>query len=106
MQLLHTGNCHWVNVNVHGGGCYKDTISVYDSRQPNTVSCDITRNICSFYKCKSDVLRLDIMNVISQPNANDCGVHAIAYATELSCGADPVTCNWDMKRCEGICSSV
>ena len=79
VQLLHTGNCHWVNVNVHGGGCYKDTISVYDSRQPNTVSCDITRSICSFYKCKSDVLRLDIMNVISQPNANDCGVHAIAY---------------------------
>ena len=38
------------------------------------------------------------MNVIYQPNANDCGVHAIAYATELSYGADPVTCTWHVKK--------
>jgi hypothetical protein len=101
VQVLHTGNCHWVttsNVNVHGGGCYKDTIGVYDSGRPITVHSDVIKSICYFFKCKGDVLRLDILNVIPQPNANDCGVHALAYATELAYGEDPVTCNWDMKE--------
>ena len=29
------------------------------------------------------MLRLDILNAIPQPNANDCGVHALAYSYNL-----------------------
>ena len=101
IQVLHVAKCHWLttsNVNVHGGACYKDIIGVYDSGRPKAVSAEITNSVCSFFKCTSDVIRFDIMNVIPQPNVNDCGVHAIAHATELAHGADPVTCNWDMGQ--------
>ena len=101
IQVLHVAKCHWLttsNVNVHGGACYKDIIGVYDSGRPKAVSGEITNSVCSFFKCTSDVIRFDIMNVIPQPNVNDCGVHAIAHATELAHGADPVTCNWDMGQ--------
>ena len=99
VQLLHINDCHWVttsNVNVHGGACYPDTVCVYDSERPSTVHPDITRIVCSFFKCQSSQLRIDIMNVFMQPNCNDCGIYAIANATELACGADPVRCNWDL----------
>ena len=38
------------------------------------------------------------MNVVAQQNADDCGVHAIAYATELAHGTDPVLCSWDFEN--------
>ena len=62
------------------------------------IRSDIIKSICSFYKCPFDVLRLDIMNVVAQQNADDCRVHAIAYATELAHGADPVLCSWDFEN--------
>ena len=34
-------------------------------------------------------------NCMSQPNGSDCGVYAIAAATELAYGYDPVFCHWD-----------
>ena len=77
---------------------YNNVVCVYDSGRPSGIHSDITRNICSFFKCKEDVLRLDLMNVVPQPNANDCGIHAVAYATELAYGADPVVCSWDMPN--------
>ena len=79
---------HWQlsldnNVNVHDGTCYRDTISVYESAKPHP---DVKR-VCAH--STSDVLGSVIMNVVGQPNANDCGLHAIAYATELAHGSDP-----------------
>ena len=62
------------------------------------IHSEIVKSVCSFYKCPFDVLPLDIMNVVAQPNEDDCGVHAIAYATELAHGADPVLCNWDFEN--------
>ena len=38
------------------------------------------------------------MNVVAQQNADDSRVHAIAYATELAHGADPVLCSWDFEN--------
>ena len=34
-----------------------------------------------------NIIRFDIMNVSPQTNSQDCGVYAIAYATELAHGA-------------------
>ena len=71
-------------MNVHGGASYKDVINVYDSGRPTTVSTDVTTSVCSFFKCMSDKITFDIMNVSPQTNAHDCGVYAIAFATELA----------------------
>ena len=101
VQILHVGKCHWVttsNVNIHGGACYTDSICIYDSGRPTKVSTDITTSVCSFYKCLGERIRFDIMNVSPQTNAHDCGVYAIAFATELTYCADPITCNWDVGQ--------
>ena len=104
VQILHVGNCHWLttsNVNVHGGASYNDVVSIYDSGKPIRVSNEVTKSVCSFFKCMNDIIRFDIMNVSPQTNSQDCGVYAIAYATELAHGADPVTCNWDVDQMRG-----
>ena len=84
-------------MNVHGGAFYKDVINVYDSGRPITVSTEFTTSVCSlFLKCMSDKITFDIMNVSPQTNAH--GVYAIAFATELVHGADPVPCSWDVEQ--------
>ena len=49
---------------------------------------------------KPDVqsLRFDFMNIQQQTNAYDCGIYAIACATELALGFDPVLCSWDCEH--------
>ena len=54
--------------------------------------------VCSFFKCSSDVLHFDLVNVGTQHNFYDCGVYAIANATELTLGRDLVVCRWDHGR--------
>ena len=49
-------------------------------------------------KPKSDTIRFDLMNIQPQPNSYDCGVFAIACATELVHGCEPVLCNWDISK--------
>ena len=86
------------NVDVREGGCYTDVFGIYGSGRSRYIRSEIIKSICSFYKCTSDVFRLDVMNVVAQQNADDCGVHAIAYATELAHRADPVLCSWDFEN--------
>ena len=100
VQILYVGKCHWLttsNVNVHGGASYIDTICICDSGRPTT---DVTTSVCSFYKCLGERVRFDIMNVSPQTNAHDCGVYAIAYATELAYGADPITWKCHLAKSE------
>ena len=37
-----------------------------------------------FLKCEAAFLNFDIVNVMEQPNTYDCGVFALANATELA----------------------
>ena len=99
VQILHTDGCHWVvvsNMNTHDGSYHTDTVCVYDSGRSCTVSLATKRAICSFVQPKSDSLHFHLMNVQGQPNAYDCGVFAIAYATELVHSCDPVASRWDI----------
>ena len=41
------------------------------------------------YKTKGNTICFDIINVERQRNTYDCGVYALAFATELAHGADP-----------------
>ena len=63
-----------------------------------TVSLGLKRLICSFVRPKPDVHIFDVMNIQGQPNASDCGLFAIACATELVEGHDPVLCQWDCMQ--------
>ena len=102
VQMLHISECHWSmvsNIDVQlPGNCHADIVGIYDSSRPHSVSLHTKKMVCSFYKCQTDALHFDIINIESQPNSYDCGVFAIANATELVFGGDPATCRWDCGR--------
>ena len=68
------------------------------SARPADVADPTKRMICSFFKCSLDAIHFDLINVETQLNSYDCGVLAIANATELALGRDPVVCRWDTTR--------
>ena len=43
-------------------------------------------------------LHFDLINVETQTNSHDCGVFAVAMATELALGGDPASVRWDTKK--------
>ena len=58
-----------------------------------SVALSTQLNVCQFWKPSTDRIQFDIMNVLPQLNSHDCGLYAIAFATELSFGYDPVLCD-------------
>lgn len=97
IQILHANENHWVtvsNVNVHGGSL-TNTVYVYDSKKIFSVSNSLIDMVCSFFKPPTSPLHFDIINMQTQENNDDCGLFAIASATELAYGKDPCTCDWD-----------
>lgn len=103
IQILHIADCHWAvasNVNIQSaGGFHNDVVGIYDSGRPANVTNKVKQMICSLFKCPSDALHFDMINVETQTNFHDCGVFAVAMATELALGGDPATCRWG-KRCD------
>ncbi len=57
--------------------------------------------ICSIMKPQSGTIKFDLVNVQSQPNGSDCGLFAIAFATELIHGNDPFRCHFDVSSLRG-----
>ena len=51
--------------------------------------------VCSLMKTKKREIHFDLVNVMRQPNGSDCGLFAIAFATELIHGFDPALCHFD-----------
>ena len=97
IQVLHVGNCHWITTSnvTHEGGSISDAVNIYDSGRATTVTSEVKKLICSFFKSSSDSIHFDLMNIQSQLNGSDCGLFALACATELAYGKDPVLCRWD-----------
>ncbi len=83
------------NIDINNHSQFSDAVMIYDSGYPVAVSLAIKKAICSIMQPKAPKLHFDIVNVMSQTNGSDCGLHAIAAATELVYGFDPVFCQWD-----------
>ena len=92
MQILHVCNCHWILVsNVHQiNGCSLNSVGIYDSNRMLSVSETLKKEICSFVKPICAFYAFDIMDIQTQTNSSDCGLFALACATELVAGYDPV----------------
>ena len=71
--------------------CGVNTVRIYDSLYS---SIDLMKQVCCLVRPKGDSYRFDIMNVQSQKSSSDCGIFAIANATELAYGRDPIHCQW------------
>ena len=104
IQILHVANSHWITTtNIsQNGEHYFDTVCLYDSMVVGSSACSpsIVRYVCSFFKPprKCRAIRFDTMNIAGQKNSSDCGLHAIACATELVHGCDPVVSEFDTKK--------
>ena len=47
---------------------------------------------------EEDILILERMNVQQQEGCDDCGLFAVAFATELAFGKDPTHCCHEQKK--------
>ena len=101
IQILHVSSCHWIlvsNVNPRDRSGFFNSVGIYDSNRMMSVSKSLKNEICSFVKPACDLYTFDIMNIQTQTNGSDCGLFAIACATELVDGCDPVLCHWDQAQ--------
>ena len=89
IQILNTCNSHWFTVARNSQ--YNDIVLIYDSAFASRVrmSLDIQMAICSIVRPQPDIINFDVVDVQNQPNGSDCGLFAIAFATELVHGHDP-----------------
>lgn len=70
-------------------------MAVYDSLYPS-LPLDCRKQICSLWKPKSDHVKFLMADIYKQPNCSDCGLFAIACATELAHAKNPQICTWDV----------
>ena len=96
VQILHVNSNHWItttNINCEAG-----EVRVFDSLYKPYVSLDIKKQVCSFLKPSSKFLTINIMDMQKQPDSSSCGLFAIAVATALTHGLDPVKLKWDVSK--------
>lgn len=101
IQILFVGKNHWMatsNIVCGTSNYLTDTVRIYDSGRPNKISMAIKNQICSFVTPMVDRFSFDIVDVEGQVNSYDCGVYAIAYATHIVHGLDPVNYKWNAKK--------
>ena len=99
IQILHVDGNHWnvvSNIKLQGG-VFSDSVCIYDSLKTN-VSLHTKKQICSFFQPRDIHFFFDLVNVQRQPNVSDCGLFAIAFATELAHKKSPVLCDFDTQK--------
>ena len=87
IQILHCpANDHWLTFEVK----FDEDIRVFDSLYSN-LSFEVKKQIASIIQSKHGKLDLKIEKTQQQTNSVDCGIYAIAFATDLSYGYDPAS---------------
>ena len=97
MQFLLVSKCHWIvasNFNVHTRDARQDSVQIYDSLLSKSINLATKKSICSFLQPIPDTIFFELMNIQGQPNSHDCGMFAIACATEIAHERNPVLCHW------------
>ena len=93
IQILHIRDRHWVTAsNIR---CETGCVCIYDSYY-QSVDLDTKMQVCSLLKSKEDEITFMMANMQCQGNTYDCGLYAIATATELTHRRDPCLCHWDV----------
>lgn len=98
IQIILIERNHWVTVS--NIGCDVGVVHVYDSFY-NTVSLRTKKQICSFWRPPFKSATFRLVNMQRQTNSGDCGLFAIATATELvNCPKNFLLHNiqWDTTR--------
>lgn len=103
LQILHMSGNHWIlisNIMIHedSSSVAVDSVFVYDSMRNTRVSKSLKNNACQLLKPQAKRVTFAVMNIMAQPNDNDCGIFAIANATAIANNIDPCSCMWQLKQ--------
>lgn len=96
VQIVHDRiNQHWITITTIG--CNANAVKIYCSLN-YVPSEECIKVITDYIKFKNRTISLYIMNTERQNSVNDCGLYAIAYATSLLNGRDPINCVYDQQK--------
>ena len=103
IQILHVRGCHWIAIsnidfNHDKAKGVSGRVLIYDSLLSKRINLETKQQICTLVRPLSKSIRLDVMNIMRQPNAYDCGLFSIANITELAFGLNPGKCVWDTVK--------
>ncbi|XP_078382523.1 uncharacterized protein LOC144665209 [Oculina patagonica] len=93
IQILHTGNNHWVCTS--SIGCVPGYVNLFDSLYHDSVVQEVEEQTNDLLGGR--LIALDPKPVQQQTNGSDCGVFAVAFATCLVFGVDPTFINFDAQ---------
>ena len=94
IQILHTGNQHWICVSTVGSD--NGIVDLYDSLSNNTIEGKVFEQVKNLVGNHNFSLR--IVQVQQQGNGSDCGVFSIAFATCLIFGKSPQTVKFNVQE--------
>lgn len=95
IQILHVNGNHWIVVsNIYSE---KGCIDIYDS-QCKYISKATLRQICCFLNPNIRVIKFGLVNIQWQPTDCECGLFAIAVATELANGNNPSKFRFSVEK--------
>jgi len=94
-QIMHDAN-HWILVSTII--CQVPCVQVFDSLYHGQLSPSIQKQTAAILCTEVNKIIFSIQCVQQQPNANDCGVFAIAFLVELLFGGDPTKVTFDTRK--------
>ena len=92
-----TGGQHWVTISTYTDPT-SPAVKLYDSFPSSRLASSVEDSIASVLHSPHESLYVYFMNADIQINGNDCGLYAIANATEICHGFDPVNVSFDQTR--------
>lgn len=93
IQILNVGRNHWVTV----AGVPSRVVYVYDSLNHNVLH-DTKMQTAGIMFSNESSITFKMQNSLIQKGASDCGLFAIAYATDLAHGNDPATLRYNQDK--------
>ena len=93
VQILHTGNVHWVCVS--SVGCLPGMVNLYDSLFHDIIELEVEEQIHNLMG--ASFIGINTLPV-QQQNGSDCGVFAIAFATCIIYGIKPEEVSFDIPK--------
>ena len=90
IQIIHIEN-HWVTV----ASREENEVSYFDSLFSGYIKDLVLRNIATMSQSQEPNLRIKVAECQQQGNSVDCGLFAVAFATDLAADTDPTLKNFD-----------
>ena len=95
IQILNVRNNHWIIISTFG--CPPSTIDVYDSMHLR-LSTHLKKLVADLMQSPSKEIVIRYRDVQWQSGGSDCGLFALAFATSLCSGIDPVTVTFTQSQ--------